>query len=130
MLPAAVSLHEKNLFKTRLCSCHRYNDALIRRHFLLCKLDRFGASAFAASTQHVEDDALKASLRFAMAKNNKGGNGRRQLPKCPTGITGLDEITGGGVPRGRPTLVCGSAGCGKSLLSMEFLVRGAIEFNE
>jgi len=65
-----------------------------------------------------------------MAKINKGGNGRRQLPKCPTGIEGLDEITGGGLPRGRPTLVCGSAGCGKSLLSMEFLVRGATEFNE
>src|SRR3954470_15894188 len=52
------------------------------------------------------------------------------LPKCPTGIEGLDEITGGGLPRGRPTLVCGSAGCGKSLLGMEFLVRGATQFNE
>ncbi|HEY7089517.1 MAG TPA: circadian clock protein KaiC [Tepidisphaeraceae bacterium] len=55
---------------------------------------------------------------------------RRQLPKCPTGISGLDEVTGGGLPRGRPTLVCGSAGCGKSLLAMEFLVRGATEFDE
>ena len=52
------------------------------------------------------------------------------LPKCPTGIHGLDEITLGGLPRGRPTLVCGSAGCGKTLLGMEFLVRGATEFNE
>jgi circadian clock protein KaiC len=52
------------------------------------------------------------------------------LPKCPTGIQGLDEITGGGLPRGRPTLVCGSAGCGKTLLGMEFLVRGATEFDE
>ena len=52
------------------------------------------------------------------------------LPKCPTGIHGLDEITLGGLPRGRPTLVCGSAGCGKTLLGMEFLVRGAIEFGE
>jgi len=42
----------------------------------------------------------------------------------------LDEITGGGLPKGRPTLVCGSAGCGKTLLAMEFLVRGAIEFDE
>ncbi len=50
--------------------------------------------------------------------------------KCPTGIHGLDEITLGGFPRGRPTLVCGSAGCGKTLLGMEFLVRGATEFNE
>ncbi len=52
------------------------------------------------------------------------------LPKCPTGIHGLDEITMGGLPRGRPTLVCGGAGCGKTLLGMEFLVRGATEFNE
>ena len=52
------------------------------------------------------------------------------LPKCPTGIQGLDEITGGGLPRGRPTLVCGGAGCGKTLLAAEFLVRGAAEFGE
>jgi len=52
------------------------------------------------------------------------------LPKCPTGIQGLDEITGGGLPRGRPTLVCGGAGCGKTLLSVEFLVRGAMQFDE
>src|SRR5579872_3091026 len=52
------------------------------------------------------------------------------LPKAPTGIQGLDEITGGGFPRGRPTLVCGSAGCGKTLLAMEFLIRGATEFGE
>ena len=45
-------------------------------------------------------------------------------------IHGLDEVTLGGLPRGRPTLVCGSAGCGKTLLGMEFLVRGATEFNE
>jgi len=50
------------------------------------------------------------------------------LRKCPTGIKGLDEITGGGLPLGRPTLVCGGTGCGKTLLAMEFLVRGATEF--
>src|SRR5688572_22408330 len=54
----------------------------------------------------------------------------RALPKAPTGIEGLDEITGGGLPRGRPTLICGSAGCGKTLFAMEFLVRGATEFGE
>jgi circadian clock protein KaiC len=54
----------------------------------------------------------------------------QSLPKAPTGITGLDEITRGGLPRGRPTLVCGSAGCGKTLLAMEFLVRGATQFGE
>jgi len=52
------------------------------------------------------------------------------LPRCPSGIQGLDEITGGGLPRGRPTLVCGSAGCGKTLLAAEFLVRGAVQFDE
>jgi circadian clock protein KaiC len=52
------------------------------------------------------------------------------LPKCPTGIHGLDEITGGGLPRGRPTLVCGGAGCGKTLLAVEFLVRGVVQFDE
>jgi circadian clock protein KaiC len=52
------------------------------------------------------------------------------LPKVPTGIAGLDEITGGGLPAGRPTLVCGAAGCGKTLLAMEFLARGALEFGE
>ena len=53
-----------------------------------------------------------------------------RLPKSPTGIQGLDEITNGGLPKGRPTLVCGSAGCGKTLLAMEFLVRGARQYNE
>ncbi len=55
---------------------------------------------------------------------------RAALPKTPTGIQGLDEITGGGFPTGRPTLVCGSAGCGKTLLAMEFLVRGAAHYGE
>jgi len=52
------------------------------------------------------------------------------LEKTPTGIAGLDEITAGGLPKGRPTLVCGSAGCGKTLTAIEFLVRGAKQFNE
>ena len=52
------------------------------------------------------------------------------LPKSPTGIPGLDEITGGGLPKGRPTLICGAAGCGKTLFAMEFLVNGAIEYGE
>ena len=52
------------------------------------------------------------------------------LQKERTGISGFDEITGGGVPAGRPTLVCGSAGAGKTLFAMEFLVRGATLFNE
>jgi circadian clock protein KaiC len=52
------------------------------------------------------------------------------LEKCPTGIKGLDEITMGGLPKGRPTLVCGSAGCGKTLFAMEFLLRGALDYKE
>lgn len=52
------------------------------------------------------------------------------LPKVLTGITGLDEITGGGLPKGRPTLICGSAGAGKTLFSLEFIFRGALEYNE
>ena len=62
------------------------------------------------------------------ATNNRAVG--RALPKCPTGIAGLDEVTGGGLPQGRPTLVCGGAGCGKTLLAVEFLVRGATRFNE
>ena len=71
--------------------------------------------------------ASKAKAAFKVRPTPKG---RPQLPKAPTGIQGLDEISSGGLPKGRPTLVCGGAGCGKTLLAMEFLVRGATEFNE
>ncbi|MGB8192296.1 MAG: circadian clock protein KaiC [Chitinophagaceae bacterium] len=54
----------------------------------------------------------------------------KALPKTPSGIKGLDEITGGGLPTGRPTLVCGDAGSGKTLMAVEFIVRGAQEFGE
>ena len=57
-------------------------------------------------------------------------SGAGGIPKAATGIAGLDEITQGGFPAGRPTLVCGAAGCGKTLLAAEFLVRGATEFDE
>jgi circadian clock protein KaiC len=52
------------------------------------------------------------------------------LEKCPTGIRGFDEVSNGGLPKGRPTLICGSAGCGKTVLAMEFLLRGAIQYKE
>ena len=55
---------------------------------------------------------------------------RTSLAKTPTGIQGLDEVTGGGLPTGRVSLVCGKAGCGKSLLAMEFLVHGAVRYGE
>ncbi|MDT8358344.1 MAG: circadian clock protein KaiC [Methanomicrobiaceae archaeon] len=54
----------------------------------------------------------------------------RELPKCPTGIEGFDEITGGGLPRGRVSLVVGKAGSGKTLLGMEFLLHGILDFGE
>ena len=57
-------------------------------------------------------------------------NARVPLPKALTGIQGLDEITGGGLPHGRPTLVCGSAGCGKTLFAIQFLQKGITEYNE
>jgi circadian clock protein KaiC len=65
-----------------------------------------------------------ASHRAAVAKMPE------TLPKAPSGIQGFDEVTGGGLPRGRPTLVCGSAGCGKTLFALEFLVRGATRYGE
>ena len=63
-------------------------------------------------------------------KNRAAQSRRSILPKSPTSIEGLDEITGGGLPKGRPTLICGGAGCGKTLFAMEFIVRGATLYNE
>src|SRR5580658_3163084 len=73
---------------------------------------------------------MRSSKTSSKAQGARTGILTAGLPKCPTGIQGLDEITLGGLPRGRPTLVCGGAGCGKTLLGMEFLVRGATEFDE
>ena len=58
------------------------------------------------------------------------GPASAQLAKTPTGIAGLDELTLGGLPTGRPTLLCGAAGCGKTLFAMTFLVNGATRFDE
>src|SRR6478672_12017938 len=52
------------------------------------------------------------------------------LQKCPTGIDGLDEITEGGLPTSRSTLICGSPGCGKTLMSVQFIIKGISEYNE
>lgn len=66
-----------------------------------------------------------------MMKSRKARNTAAiQLEKSPTGIAGLDEIMHGGLPKGRPTLVCGGPGCGKTMLAVEFLVRGAVQFGE
>ncbi|MCD6065769.1 MAG: KaiC-like protein [Bacteroidetes bacterium] len=63
-----------------------------------------------------------------MKKNNT--HKKFALPKTPTGVEGLDEITEGGLPKGRPTLICGGAGCGKTLLSMQFLIKGILDYKE
>lgn len=67
---------------------------------------------------------------MASRKQKRSPGQNNQLEKSLTGIKGLDEITLGGLPTGRPTLVCGVAGCGKTFLAMEFLVRGALEYGE
>jgi circadian clock protein KaiC len=72
------------------------------------------------TNENIDSEPTGNGLTFSMG----------ELPKTPTGISGLDEITGGGLPRGRPTLICGPAGCGKTLFAIEFLVRGITEFNE
>src|SRR5512147_2269186 len=65
-----------------------------------------------------------------MATATRSKQQLKPLPKSPTGIPGMDEITGGGLPKGRPTLIAGGAGCGKTLFAMEFLVNGAVQYNE
>ncbi|MDX1521412.1 MAG: circadian clock protein KaiC, partial [Anaerolineae bacterium] len=72
----------------------------------------------------------KVIERGELALNKAATPANPDLPKTATGIQGLDQITGGGLPRGRPTLVCGGPGSGKTLLGLEFLVRGAQEFDE
>jgi circadian clock protein KaiC len=67
---------------------------------------------------------------MARQKQVNSGSQLRGIEKCPTGIRGLDEITNGGLPRGRPTLICGGAGSGKTLLAMEFIVRGIQDYGE
>jgi len=67
-----------------------------------------------------------------MRKNRNGNAPARaeRLEKAHTGIVGFDEVTNGGVPKGRPTIVCGGPGCGKTMFALEFLVRGATQYNE
>ena len=65
-----------------------------------------------------------------MNKDRSAGSGLQGIAKAPTGIQGLDEITYGGLPAGRPTLVCGGAGAGKTMFAAEFIVRGATKYGE
>jgi len=71
------------------------------------------------------------NARFAKQKPARAAaKAAERLEKAPTGITGLDEVTFGGLPRGRATLICGSAGCGKTMLAVEFLVNGVRDYGE
>jgi len=69
---------------------------------------------------------------LATSKRRRSGDSRvlPQLEKARAGIAGFDEITKGGVPKGRPTIICGGPGCGKTMFAVEFLVRGATQFGE
>jgi circadian clock protein KaiC len=69
-------------------------------------------------------------MSSSSALSELSDNNLNTLPKTASGISGLDQITLGGLPTGRPTLICGSAGCGKTLFSLEFLIRGAMDYNE
>ena len=72
---------------------------------------------------------LKTSNKIKTS-NKTSAVKRNQLPKCLTGIQGFDEITEGGVPKSRVTLLCGSTGTGKTLLGIDFLINGAVSYNE
>jgi len=73
---------------------------------------------------------MRGVWNLLMPEKKKVRNQQTTIKKARTGIQGLDEITFGGLPAGRPTLVCGSAGAGKTMLAAEFIVRGAVEFGE
>ena len=64
------------------------------------------------------------------SSKNPRASKRDQLYKCPTGIKGFDEVTEGGLPRNRTTLICGGAGSGKTLMGIDFLINGARQYNE
>jgi circadian clock protein KaiC len=70
------------------------------------------------------------SVTRSSARRNENSGFLPQLEKARTGIAGFDEITKGGVPKGRPTIVCGGPGCGKTMFAVEFLARGATQFGE
>ena len=75
---------------------------------------------------------LKTGKDYSMPNNHKKTRGlnHKELPKCPTGIKGFDQITEGGLPKNRTTLICGSAGSGKTLLGLDFLIKGAANYHE
>jgi circadian clock protein KaiC len=87
----------------------------------------FNYSSSWYNLQRVKKDMDRKKVNFLKKSNGKKLAG---IAKTPTGIRGFDIITGGGLPKGRPTLICGGPGCGKTLFGIEFLVQGAVQFNE
>ena len=75
-------------------------------------------------------EATRASVVHLHGPARPVKDHRPGSPKATSGIRGLDEITRGGLPNGRPTLVCGGPGSGKTLLALTFLVNGALQFDE
>jgi circadian clock protein KaiC len=76
------------------------------------------------------DEIFKGSDMARSLKNPSPASNPRQLQKCPTGIKGFDEITEGGLPMNRITLISGGPGSGKTLLGIDFLVNGVIHYKE
>jgi circadian clock protein KaiC len=74
--------------------------------------------------------AIFMAVISVAGKTRAKGGALSSVGKSPTGIHGLDEVTRGGLPQGRPTLLCGSAGCGKTLFGMTFLYNGAVQYDE
>jgi circadian clock protein KaiC len=95
-------------------------------------LNAFSASAVERQVDRRSSPIQRAPLseELALTAGIEVVEPVRRLAKVRTGIAGLDEITYGGLPAGRPTLICGGPGCGKTILAMEILVRGAREFDE
>ena len=91
-----------------------------------------GHNALIVGCQRADErPRLKFCVFFMNATKARAASpGFSVVEKCPTGIGGLDEITLGGLPKGRPTLLCGSAGCGKTLFAMTFLYNGAVDYDE
>jgi circadian clock protein KaiC len=119
--PGGMRRENKSLDQRRQCG----RIASLRGRALAGQLSEGRAAAWETTMP-----ASKARTRRPRVAKRPAPDGKRQLPKAPSGIQGLDEITGGGLPRGRPTLVCGGAGCGKTLFGVEFLVRGATAYGE
>lgn len=83
-----------------------------------------------ATTPRIKSQPAAKLRQIARRRRKPRGGSPDKSAKCPTGITGFDQITEGGLPRNRTTLVCGGAGSGKTLMGIDFLVRGATEHAE